>query len=145
MPNTRLTYSDSMNLEILGRGMLWSLSFEKVVSANVSVGLGLGTVKVMPMDTQAVVVPMYMNYYFMNSGNSPFGTVGVNIVTNNSKVKTGKADVSDVEFGTSSVHPTIGLGYEMRTDGGFLFRVAAYGIVADNFSPWFGGTFGFAF
>ena len=145
MPNTRLTYTDSMNLEVLGRGMLWSVAFEKGVSANVSVGLGIGTVGVTSRTDQAVIVPMYMNYYFMNSGNSPFGTVGVNIVTNNNKVKGGIADQSDVEFGSSSVHPTFGLGYEFRTDGGFLFRVAGYGIAASNFKPWFGGTFGFAF
>lgn len=152
LPNTRLTYPGALSIEFLGRTGLWSVNYDMTFQDQISAGFGIGSVGVggnsasgSTIDTQAWMIPVYMNYYFAKSGSTFFGTLGATLVTNNNKVKNGEAETSDIEFGSSSVIPNFGAGYEMRTDNGFLFRVAGYGLIADNFSPWFGASFGFAF
>lgn len=151
-PNTRQTYPSVMTLEILGRGMLWSVGFDQALSGDMSAGFGIGSVGTTirgsstSASQQAWIVPVYFNYYFMPHANSIYATGGVNLVTNNNKVKALDAETSGVEFGSSSVAPTFGLGWESRGDNGFLFRLAGYGILSNSkVAPWVGFTFGFAF
>jgi len=151
-PNTRLTYPSAMVLELLGRGLLWSASFDQAMNEDMSVGVGIGSVNTVLSGStisahqQAWMVPVYVNYYFAPSARSIFATGGINIVTNNRDVQNQDAETSNVEFGFNSVIPTLGVGFESRGDNGFLFRGTAYGLYSDHqIFPWFGFSFGYAF
>lgn len=147
--HTRVTYPSAVSAEILGRAMLYSFAFDQVVSDELAAGVGIGAVPLqtvggMDLNQSTGVVPIYVNYYFQREQNSPFATFGADVLLSSS-AKGRKSTYGDVEFSSSSVIPTFGLGFESRTDRGFLFRVAGYGLAAKKLSPWLGFSFGYAF
>jgi hypothetical protein len=142
-PNTRATYPSAFSVELLGRGMLYSINFDQVVDEDVAAGFGFGSVGT-ETGPNAVMVPAYMNYYFQPTANSLYATAGVNLVINSNNVEDLQASTGGIVFPRSTVMPQFGLGYENRGDNGFLFRVAAYGILAKEIRGWMGFTFGFA-
>lgn len=148
--NTRMTYGSSVYVEALGRGLLWNVGFDQVINENLSAGAGFGTVGTKsPLagiaTDSAQIIPVYASYYFMKSAGSPFLTAGIDLVLNQDDVKGLKAKTSNLVFPDNTVMPTFGVGYENRTDTGFLFRLTAYGIGGDSFKPWVGITFGLCF
>lgn len=148
--HTRVTNPNAVTLELFGKGMLWSVQYDRALSDDLVAGLGWGGVPVkFANDTdaniRATLIPAYMSYYFFRDQGSPMVTAGVTLVNNTSEVKTLKSNPGGLRFSSSAALPTIGVGYENRGDSGFLFRVNAYGILGDNFVPWFGFTFGYAF
>lgn len=149
VPNTRVTYPVGISAEILGRGMLWSINFERVVSEQAAVGVGYGQVATeqseVETDRSARMIPVWMNYYLSDSGNSAFVTGGANVVLNSGSVKRDTATVSALKLPNDAILPVAGGGYESRTDTGFLFRFGAYLLVGDNVKPWMGFTFGQTF
>lgn len=147
--HTRATVSDALGAEVLGRGMLWSVSYDRAVNDDMAAGFGFGSVgtksRVTGADTStpAYLLPVYFNYYFLQEQGSPFVTGGANVVLNNSEVKTYKGALTTLEFASSPVIPNFGLGYENRSETGFMVRGTAYVLVGDNIAPWFGFYFGF--
>lgn len=150
--HTRATYPDAMNIEILGRGMLWSATYDRVVSDELAAGFGFGAVGTKPIAGRTTssaasevvsMVPVYMNYYFMQDAGSVYATGGANVLLNN--VDTRKSKLSNLEFNDTQVVPTFGVGYENRTEAGFLVRATVYGLASENVTAWFGFTFGYAF
>lgn len=148
-PNTRVTYPTGISAEILGRGPLWSVNFEQVVSEDFAVGFGYGQVGTEQNGNDtgrtANLLPVFMNYYLKKSGNSVFITGGANVVLNSKKVKNDSASVSGLDFPNDAILPTFGFGYESRTDTGFFFRATGYLLAGDSVAPWMGFTFGHAF
>lgn len=148
--NTRLTYPTSVSVELLGRGMLGSLNFDQVINEDLAAGVGISTVSTnypssnVSANQSAVMIPVYMNYYFSRTAGSLFGTAGLSLVTNSRDVQGLDSSVGNLRFPHSSVLPTFGVGYENRGDNQFLFRVTAYGMVGDKFTGWLGFTFGAA-
>jgi hypothetical protein len=150
-PHTRVTYPSVVSVEVLGRGVMYSINFDQAVSDELAAGFGYGSVSTDLRGTSiesgqsAKMIPAYMNYYFSRTAGSIYGTLGVNVVMNAKKVKGTDSATGGLEFGRESIVPTFGVGYENRGDTGFLFRFAAYGLVADNVAPWLGFSFGYAF
>ncbi len=150
-PHTRVTYPSAVSVEVLGRGVMYSVNFDQVLSDELVAGFGYGSVSTDLRGTSvdsgqtAQMIPAYMNYYFTRAAGSIYGTLGVNVVLNAKKVNGTDSATGGVEFGRESIMPTIGMGYENRGDTGFLFRVAAYGLVSKNVAPWLGFSFGYAF
>lgn len=148
--HTRVTVPDALSVELLGRGLLWSVNYDRVLSDDLAAGFGFGTtgtktvVSGVDTNTSAKVVPFYVNYYFMREQGSPFVTGGADILLNASEVKTYKSSVGNVEFNSNTVLPNFGVGYENRSEAGFMIRAAVYGVIAKDFNPWFGFTFGYA-
>ncbi|MBC7690468.1 MAG: hypothetical protein H7222_01755 [Methylotenera sp.] len=150
--HTRVTNPNYLGLEVLGRGLRYSVQFDRVFSDDFVAGFGIGSTSTEtrgnnPTDTgvTATIIPVYGNYYFVRDGNSLFATGGVNLITNASRVKGYRSKTGGYEFGSDSVAPTFGLGFESRTDSGALFRVTAYGLVGDKVTPWLGFSFGLSF
>ena len=157
--NTRVTYPSALSVEVLGRGMLGSVNFDEVVSDEFAAGFGLGVTGTQFVDSALesnrgiTVLPIYANYYFMPQAGSLYLTAGADVVLNKGDTRsvTGlplrASSPGSVPFARngSAILPTFGLGYERRTDNGFLFRMAAYGIVGDSIKPWFGASFGLCF
>ena len=147
---TRVTYPDAVSVELLGRNMLYGIQYDRVLNDDLAAGFGFGstaTETAVGGDTNqtAFMVPAYINYYFSRDQGSLFATAGVSLVTNASRVKGYKSRTGDLEFPSDSVIPQFGLGYENRSDTGFLFRVTGYGLVGKKVTPWGGFAFGFAF
>jgi hypothetical protein len=148
--HTRVTNPNALNVEVFGRGLLYSVNFDRVVSDDLVAGIGFGSTSMRTLDDQdpgvtATLVPVYVNYYFMRDQGSLYVTAGADVVTNSSDLKGLKSTYGGMQFNANAVLPTFGLGYENRGDYGFLFRVAAYGVVAKSVNPWFGFTLGWAF
>ena len=80
----------------------------------------------------------------MHEAGSVYATAGVDVAANVSDVKYTESTIGGVKFSSSPVLPVFGIGYENRTDTGFLFRVAGYGIVGKKLAPWLGFQFGVA-
>jgi hypothetical protein len=148
--HTRVTNPNALSVEVLGRGLLYSISYDRVATDDLVAGIGIGSVSLKTAggtdaNASVTMIPFYANYYFTRDGNSLYGTAGATLVSNSSSASSLKSSAGGVEFGSSSVLPNFGLGYESRGDSGFLFRVAAYAIVADNVAPWGGFTLGYSF
>lgn len=149
--HTRVTYPSAVSVEILGRSMLYTVAYDQVLNDDLAVGVGLGTVSLNFRGTDtdagksATMIPVYMNYYFMKEGGSPFLTGGVTLITNHSSVKNLETTTGGLEIPSSNVMPTFGGGYENRGDNGFLFRIAAYAVAGRSLTPWMGFSFGYSF
>ncbi len=149
--HTRPTYPNAVSFEVFGRGLLYTLQFDRVVNDDIVAGFGFGSVATRYKDTDtdtgqtALMVPVYANYYFIKKGSTPFATLGATLVANSGDVKNYKSSLGNLEFTSNPVIPTFGVGYEARTDQGFMFRLTGYGMFAKSFVPWFGFNFGFAF
>jgi hypothetical protein len=147
--HTRATVSDALGVEVLGRGLLWGVTYDRAVNDDMAAGFGFGTVGTknrasgVDTNTPAYILPVYFNYYFLQEQGAPFVTGGANVVLNNSEVKTYKAGLSTLEFSSAPVIPTLGFGYENRSETGFMVRGTAYALIGDNVAPWFGFYFGY--
>lgn len=148
-PHTRVTYPTAFTAEILGRAGMWSVYFDQVLNDDISAGFGYGSVSTELANGQdgedAQMIPFYFNYYLKREAGSLFATAGANVVLNKKDVRGNTATTSDLEFKNSSVVPTVGFGYENRSDNGVLFRVAGYGLIGKDIKPWLGFSFGLAF
>lgn len=139
--HTRVTNPSALNLEVLGRGILYSVNFDRVMDDNLAAGIGFGTTSLVGTGN-ATMIPAYVNYYFLKDSGSLYATGGATIAIGDD------VDTAETKFGSielNSVVPTFGLGYENRGDSGFLFRITGYGLIGAKFSPWVGFTFGYAF
>ncbi len=148
--HTRVTYPSAMSVEVLGRAAFGSLNFDQVFSDDLAAGLGLGFSSLQTMagadaGKSATFLPFYANYYFMREASSVYFTMGATVLLNSNSAKNLKANPSGIELGTKGVLPHFGVGFENRTDTGFLFRVTAYGILGETLKPWVGGSFGICF
>jgi len=137
--HTRVTNPNTLAVEGLGRSLSYSIVFDRVLNDDMVAGIGYGTV------LTAQMVPVYMNYYLNRDKGSIYGTVGATVITNGSTLAGQSSGTAGITYPANGILPNFGLGYESRGDSGFLFRVAAYGIVATTVIPWFGFTFGYSF
>jgi hypothetical protein len=147
--HTRVTNPNAISFELLGRGLLYSVSYDRVLNDELAAGFGYGgvTTKVgdMSANQTASMIPAYINYYLAADQGSVYATAGAVLIANSSTAQGKSASVSGIDFTSQSVIPQFGLGYENRGDSGFLFRVTAYGMIANKFAPWAGFTFGYSF
>lgn len=142
--HTRRTNPNTIAVEGLGRGVLYSVQFDRVVSDDLSAGFGFGTVGA-TIGTSQPLIPFYMIYYLNRDARSVFVTAGASWLVNGAAAGGQVSSLGSMTFPASGVIPNFGLGYESRSDSGFLFRVAAYGLITTTFNPWFGFTFGYSF
>ncbi len=140
--HTRVTNPGAASLEVLGRAVLYSLNFDYVMGDDMAAGLGIGAVTT-KQSGSATMIPAYFLYYFSREQGSIFATGGVTVMSSSLGGQVSKA--GNVGFDANQVLPNLGLGYENRGDGGYLFRVAAYGMLAAEVKPWLGFSFGWAF
>lgn len=143
---TRVTNPNALSVEVLGRGIGFSLNYDHVMSDQLVAGFGWGRVATQTdtgVDAGTVsTIPVYVHYYFLKEQGSPFVTLGATVFTDSS----GKTSpTGNFKLPTSSVMADLGVGYENRGETGFLFRAAGYGLLGTSFKPWLGIAFGYAF
>jgi hypothetical protein len=148
--HTRVTNPNALSVEVLGRGILYSVDYDRVMNDDMAAGIGIGKVNLnLPDGTDSglhtTVVPAYVNYYFTRDQGSIYATGGVTVVSDSSTANGLVSSPGNVKFNSNAVLPNFGLGYENRGDSGFLVRLTALAIVAKSVAPWGGLTFGYAF
>lgn len=141
----------SINLELIGRGGLFSLNFDAMVSDSFAVGAGFGYVSISASSgtssasASATFIPIYGNYYFNESNHRFYATGGADLVILSGSLSSSSYGLSQSATGTS-ILPVVGVGYEYRGDDWFLFRVAPYIFIGSGAVYVTGGlTFGYAF
>ena len=149
--NVRATNPNTASVEILGRAFLYSVNYDRAMGEDMAAGFGIGSSATKTQITHqdahqsATFLPIYMNYYFEREAGSLFLTGGVVLITNHSDVESFETATGNYRFSSSPVVPQAGLGYENRSDAGFLFRLTGYATVGQVISGWAGFTFGYSF
>ncbi len=129
---SRAELRNDVGLELLGKGVYYSFSYQRMVTPSVGLQAGLAA-----WNNPAVVfIPLGGKFYFVPKNASPFLTGGV-------VVATGSFDPGPIETDTFG---SVGFVFEYRSTGGFLCRGTAYGLFADGeFVIWPGLHIGYAF
>jgi hypothetical protein len=143
----------------LGRAGIYSANFDYSIASQIAVGAGFSYIPGSsdsfdtgfgPSTTvttpSVTLVPVYANFYLGGGNHRLFGTVGTTYVT----LSGGGSDEGEDYFGdsgsTSGFLFLPGAGYEYRGDGGFLFRLTGYYLIAGaGNTPWGGLSLGFTF
>ena len=132
---SRAELRNDVGLELLGKGVYYSFSYQRMVTPSVGLQAGLAAWNGV-FNPTVVIIPLGGKFYFVPKDASPFLTGGV-------VVATGSFDPGPIETGTFGY---VGFGFEYRSTGGFLFRGTAYGLFADGeFVIWPGLHIGYAF
>lgn len=148
--NMRVTNPSALSVEVLGRGFLYSVNYDQVMSEDFAAGFGIGRVPLNNTDgkdsgSSVTVLPGYFNYYFMKEQGSLYASGGLTIITDTNTAKGKVSSAGSVQFTSSIIVPNVGLGYENRAESGFMFRIAGYLMSAHKIYPWVGVTFGYTF
>lgn len=135
---TRATYSTVAGIEALGKAASYHLFVDRMLDDDLAAGLGYGGGPI-PM------VPVYANYYLGSEQGSLYLTAAAALVLNASEVRGRTTSAGDWVI-TDTVIPEFGVGYENRSDQGFLFRATGYAAyVGSKFKPWAGVSLGYGF
>lgn len=140
-----LSRPNAISLETLGRGVLYSVNYDRSLGKSVSLGAGFSYYNFVagPAHASLLVLPLYSNLYFLSDSHRPFITGGIDIVSISGKVD--ELLDNQIKLSASGAVPMLGGGYEFRGQGGFLFRAALYALVGPGILPWAGLSFGAAF
>ena len=143
---------NTISVELLGRGGLYSVNYDYSIGGYVSLGVGFsywsvstdaisntsgGLSVTAPATSDSItIVPIYTNIYLSPDSHRPYLSLGVDIVSMSS------SSGSNSTFTTVSgngVGPVVGAGYEYRGTGGFLFRLAPYLFIGNKTTQVFAG------
>ncbi len=138
---SRMLPRNAVSLELLGRGILYSLNYDYLIQDNIAIGAGFSniTLSAGTSSASATFIPLYGNYYFTGGNHRWFGTGGMTLIHT-----TGKIDSESKVSGTG-LAAIFGAGYEYRGDSGFLFRINPYLFVGKARGVWLGTSLGYAF
>ncbi len=130
---TRDSLRSDFGIELLGKALIYSLSYQYMVTP--MLGLEAGVAAVGGSDELVAAFPLGGRVYFSRKSNSPFLTGGGILIT---------SDTFDEDFSTTAGY--LGLGFEYRAQSGFLFRGSVYSLIAEGgFWIWPGLNVGYAF
>lgn len=146
---------NAIGIELLGRGIAYSLNYDRLINAKVSLGVGFSYYQIhfAELEFNIAFLPAYLNYYFVGYNNHRgFITAGATLVYARAEYATEswRSNITDdntvyysyAKSDGAIIYPSVGVGYEFRTRSGFLARVAAYGQYVTQFYPWAGVTLG---
>jgi hypothetical protein len=140
-PSSTEMRRNAMSLELLGRGMLYSVDYDYQLTNNLALGAGASHYSISSgsVGASAWIIPVYANYYLTDStsGSRWFATGGANLI-----FASGQVD-GDSKVSGSGIAGVLGAGYEYRADNGFLFRAAPYVFVGKASGAWLGLSIGY--
>lgn len=161
---------NAVSLELLGRGLFYGIGYDRRITREVSLGAAFSYASsfsnpgVIYSQIQITSIPLYANYYILNSGQDRFvATGGVNMMSvqatvgfdssqmNSSSESAESEEVPlfsdfEVKAGAMFAIPQVGLGYEYGAKNGFLLRTNIYGMyLVGKVLPFVGLSAGYAF
>jgi len=126
------SHGNALSLEVLGRGGLYSINYDHMISNYMAVGIGFSHWSFSFIDTDSItIIPIYANLYSSPKPNRAFLTAGVDVVFISETDSDGLGDGLG-SFTESGAGAVLGGGYEYRGTSGFLFRAAPYLVVASG-------------
>ena len=137
---TRVKMPNDVGIELLGKSLLYSFYYQRTVLPFLGLEAGISALGGGDDEDNATIVffPIGAKVYIIPKNGSLYATGGITVVTAN--VESGPFE--DDESGT---YPWLGLGFEFRSETGFLFRGTAYALLGGGFFIWPGLTVGYAF
>lgn len=147
----RTAYPTALSVEAMGRGLMGGIYYDKSINDDFAAGVGVGAVGIKTYDethlsSTAKLIPVYGNYYFLKQAGTMYATLGFSWITQTQLTKGNRSVAGKLDFPDHSLLPQLGLGYENRTDKGFLLRMALYALMGKKaISPWAGFGFGVCF
>jgi len=144
-PSSSPVNPNAISIELLGRGGLYSIDFDHMISNTVALGIGFSSWSFTFIDTESVlIIPIYANFYSSPDTSRFFLTAGIDFIHASVTDSSGFGD--GLSFTGSGVGAMLGGGYEFRGTGGFLFRAAPYLALGSGGAAVTGGlSFGYAF
>lgn len=139
--------------ELLGRAGIYGIGFDVPVHRRFSVGL-VGSYFSLSDEISAtisvLILAPYANFYTGGRNHRGYLTAGLDVGFASASLNTSSTGLfgsSSTSASSTAVIPHVGGGYEYRADGGFLFRLAAYGLFVPGvgIAIWPGLTLGAAF
>lgn len=139
------TASNSIHLELLGNGLIYSLNYERIIIESLSARAGIGYIQVNEIGgddkVSLTTVPVMVNYLLGSKSSHLELGIGACFIVASADFK---------EFASVSGSETLGtatFGYRyQRPDGGILFRAGVTPLFGSiGFQLWFGLGFGYAF
>jgi len=137
---SRAKLRHSTGVELLGNSLLYSFYYQYMMSQATGAEFGLAFYGSGDGDDSFFLafVPVGLKLYPVAKNGSPFLAVGGVLLTSST-------DIGPFDDDASTIYGYLGPGFEYRSDGGFTFRFAAYGLLFDGgFLVWPGLTFGYS-
>ena len=145
--------NNTIYLELLGNGLLYSINYDRMVTDNISVRAGYGGLTVSNMtvssgvivteDIKITLIPVLANY-LRGEGNHKL-EIGGGIVLVSFDYTGNVADV-DFSLGADGSIPTANLGYRyQKSEGGFFFKASLCPFFAETMVTSVGLGFGYSF
>ena len=139
-PLVRATMRNDVGIELLGRALAYSFTYQRMVGNSLGLEAALGVLggSGSSSSTSILFVPVSARFYLIPKDGTLYLTGGAVLVS--ASTTSGPFDTATDFYGN------LGLGFEFRSAGGFLFRGTAYGLFADGgYFIWPGISFGYAF
>lgn len=156
---------NSLRVEFLGRGFLYGLSYDRMISDEVAIGGAFSFLRytfspgVAKTSLQVISLPIYTNYYFTTGRHRFLATGGINLLSIEAKADVSDAAkrslesdnsafLPDLDIGTSGIVPIpqLGVGYEFRGKSGLITGANLYAMyLLGNVLPFAGVNLGVAF
>ena len=133
----------AISAELLGRAAIYSFNYDYNFIPNIAAGAGVAFWSQSQGKTSASLtfIPVYGNFYLLTGKHRPFATAGITFGSLSVAVENDSASGSGTML-------TLGAGYELRTEGGFIMRVAGYRLSSNTSNDsafWPGISFGGSF
>lgn len=141
LAQSRSELPNDFGIELLGKSLLYNFSYQRMISNPVGLEIGLSALGGGSSEDNVtiILIPLGAKLYPVSKNGSPFLTGGVVLVT--ASVESGPFSNS-----ASNTYGYAGLGFEYRSNSGFLFRGTAYGLFSGgSFFIWPGLFVGYAF
>src|SRR4051812_29094365 len=124
--HTRVTNPNAFNVEFLGRGMLYSVNYDRVVNDDLVAGVGFGSTSMRNADgsdpgISTGLIPVFANYYFAREGGSFYGTAGGDSLANSRAPQGGKATFWGMRFNRKPGLSYFWVGGGKRSGAGVFF------------------------
>jgi hypothetical protein len=138
---TRSTMKNDVGIELLGKALLYSFGYQRMVSPSIGLEVGLGGFGGggSGADEAILFIPAAAKFYLIPKDGSLYLTAGGVFVT-------GTTDSGPFGDNATDAYGLAGLGFEFRSQGGFTFRASAYSLFGGGgWAIWPGFSFGYAF
>jgi hypothetical protein len=139
-PLVRATMRNDVGIELLGKALAYSFSYQRMVGNALGLEVAVGALGGGGSSTSSTILflPVGAKFYLIPKDGTLFLTGGAVLVS--ASTTSGPFDSATDFYGD------VGLGFEFRSPGGFLFRGTAYGLFANGgYFIWPGITLGYAF
>jgi hypothetical protein len=134
--SSRLEMPNDVNIELLGRCILYSFNYQRMLSQNF--GLEGGFSLIGGSGASITLFSAGARAYLLGGNSSP--CLGAGFV-----FASASTDAGPFSGSSSGSYGYIAPGFEYRSSGGFLFRASINFLVSDGFFVWPGFQFGIAF